>query len=209
MSPRLDQTRAIHALRRASGMTEDDYRAHLEGRFKVVSSRNLTEAQAGVLLDDLRVAAGQPKPAARSTRASGKFAPVLQALWLSAYNLGIVETPNDAALLAFVKRQCKVDHDRFLQDGEAAAPVIEALKAWIAREASVEWATGARAATQNKIRVITAIARRIRAAGLESFDLTRFAALEGFGEPDQCTDRQLDKLATKMGAVLRRQMGRA
>lgn len=209
MSPRLDQTRAIHALRRASGMTEDDYRAHLEGRFKVGSSRDLTEAQAGVLLDDLRAAAGQPKPAARAKRASGKFAPVLQALWLSAYNLGIVENPADAALLAFVRRQCKVDHDRFLQDGEAAAPVIEALKAMIAREAGVEWATGARAATQNKIRVITAIGRRIHWAGLTTFDLTRFAVLEGFSQPDQCTDRQLDKLAAKMGAVLRRQMGRA
>ncbi|PPQ29033.1 hypothetical protein CCR94_16435 [Rhodoblastus sphagnicola] len=186
-------------------MTDADYRAHLEGRFKVVSSRELSEDQAGALLDDLRAAAGQPKPAFSAKRASGKFAPVLQALWIAAYNLGIVEKPDDAAMLAFVKRQCKVDHDRFMVDGEAARPAIEGLKAWIAREAGVEWVSGADAGRRNKLRVLAAIDRRIRWAGLAGFDMGSFATLEGFGKLEDCTDRQLDKLAAKMGAVLRRQ----
>jgi len=206
MSPRLDQTRAIHVLRRQAGMADTDYRAHLKERFKVVSSRDLSEAQASSLLDDLRQAAGQPKPAARSARASGKFAPVLQALWLAAYNLGIVDNPADAALLAFVKRQCKVDHDRFLVDGEAARPVIEALKSWISREAGIAFT---RDVTANKHAVVAGIERQIRAAGLTGFDADSFAVLERFPRLAACTDGQLDKLAGKMGAVLRRQLGRA
>jgi hypothetical protein len=208
MSPRQkitpSQTRAIHALRRASGMTDGDYRAHLEARFKVVSSRELSEDEAGALLDDLRAAAGQPKPAFNSKRASGKFAPVLQALWLAAYNLGIVEDSRDSALLAFVKRQCKVDHDRFLQDGEAARPAIEALKAMIAREAGVGFVSRA---SENKRAIVHAISFRIATAGLTGFNVHDFCMLEGFPRISECNDRQLDRLAAKMGAVLRRRKG--
>lgn len=215
MSPRPEQTRAIHALKRQSGITDPEYRAHLEGRFKVASSKELSEAQAASLLDDLRQASGQPRPAARSSRASGKFAPVLRALWLAAWNLGIVENPDDAALLAFVKRQCKVDHDRFLVDGDAARPAIEALKSWMTREASVRWARaadlrpGESLASANKRRVIAAIARRIREAGLDGFDTERFAAISGLESEARSNDHQLDKLAARMGGVLRSRLADA
>jgi len=216
MSPRPEQTRAIHVLKKQSGMTDGDYRAHLSARFAVRSSRDLTEAQAGTLLDELRAVTGQPKPAGCAQRASGKFAPVLQALWLAGYNLGIVTDPKDAALLAFVRRQCRVDHDRFLQDGADAQPAIEGLKAWIAREGGVVWQTskdakalGEPLVTLNKRAVVSAIAARIRATGLDGFEAENFAVLEGLPQIARCTGRQLDRLATKMGAVLRRQLGRA
>jgi len=216
MSPRLEQTRAIHALRRQSGMADGEYRAHLQARFNVVSSRLLTEAQASDLLDDLRAAAGQPRPVLHAKRASGRFAPVLQALWLAAYNLGIVTDPRDSALLAFVRRQCRVDHDRFLQDGADAQPAIEGLKAWIAREGGVIWrtATDAKAlgvplVMLNKQAVISAIAGRIRAAGVNGFETANFALLEGFPRVETCNGLQLDRLATKMGKILRQRMGRA
>lgn len=214
---RAEQIKAIHVLKGQAGISEGDYRQHLKERFRVFSSKQLSEAQAGVLLDDLRSlsGAGAKKPRTSATRASGQFAPVLQALWLAAHNLAVIENPDDAALLAFVKRQCKVDHDRFLTDGAEAAKAIEALKAMIAREAGVAFATAAEAKkmglplkTMNKRAVVFAIARKIVASGLAGFDMETFACLEGFPPIGGCNDGQLDKLAAKMGGVLRGRMGK-
>jgi hypothetical protein len=218
MTPvRKEQIKAIHVLKGQSGLTDADYRVHLKERFKVVSSKDLSEAQAGVLMDDLRGLGGKKAPRTSAKRASGKFAAVLQALWLAGYNLGVVDNPDDAALLAFVKRQCKVDHDRFLSDGVEAAKAIEGLKSWICREAGfAAFGTQAKAdavfvslKTFNKRLVCAEIERRIRAHGLADFDIDSFACLERLPPLAKCDDRQLDKLAAKMGAVLRRQLGRA
>lgn len=74
----------------------------------------------------------------------GKFAKKLQALWIAAWNLGIIKNKSDQAMIAFVKRQCKVDHVRFLRHKEDADKAIEALKGWMAREAGVDWSVGDR-----------------------------------------------------------------
>lgn len=72
----------------------------------------------------------------------GAYAKKLQALWIGAWNLGIVKNKSDKALLAFVKRQTGVDHTRFLRHKEDGDKAIETLKAWMAREASVDWTVG-------------------------------------------------------------------
>jgi len=133
------QTRAIHALRRTLGMTETDYRGLLKARFRVVSSSDLNEAQAGALIEELK--GGAPRVSGRSPAktASGKYAPVLQALWISGYQLGVVHSRDDAAMLAFVERQTGLPHTRFLNDPADAARAIEGLKAWLAREAEIIW----------------------------------------------------------------------
>lgn len=212
---RPEQIKAIHVLKGQAGLSDPDYRTHLKERFKVVSSKDLSETQAGLLMDDLRGLSGRAAPRSAAKRASGKFAPVLQALWLAGYNLGVVENPDDAALLAFVKRQCKVDHDRFLNDGAEAAKAIEALKSWIGREAGFAFGAQAQAErfgvslkTLNKRIVISAIERLIRVNGLPTFDAERFAGLECFPPVSRCDDAQLDKLAAKMGALLRGRMGK-
>jgi hypothetical protein len=210
------QIRAIHVLKGQSGLSDAEYREHLKTRFKVVSSKDLTEAQAGLLMDDLRSLTGTKAPRTSAKKASGKFAPVLQALWLAGYNLGIVENADDAALLAFVKRQCKVDHDRFLVDQAEAAKAIEGLKSWVAREGGFAFGTqgqadrfGVTLRTLNKRLVISAIERRIRANGLPSFEAENYALLECFPPISRCDDVQLDRLSAKMGAILRQRMGRA
>jgi hypothetical protein len=210
------QIRAIHVLKGQSGLSEAEYREHLKSRFKVVSSKDLTEAQAGLLMDDLRSLTGTKAPRTSAKKASGKFAPVLQALWLAGYNLGIVENADDAALLAFVKRQCKVDHDRFLVDQAEAAKAIEGLKSWVAREGGFAFGTQSQAdrfgvtlRTLNKRLVISAIERRIRANGLPSFEAESYSLLECFPPISRCDDVQLDRLSAKMGAMLRQRMGRA
>jgi hypothetical protein len=209
---RAEQIKAIHVLKGQAGLSDADYRQHLKERFRVFSSKQLSEAQAGVLLDDLRSlsGAGAKKPRSSATRASGKFAAVLQALWLAAYNLGVVENPDDAALLAFVKRQCKVDHDRFLTDSAEAAKAIEALKAMIAREAGVAFATPAQAKdmglalkTMNKRAVLFALERKFKAAGILHSGVEYCARIANLPPMAECSDAQLDALAARMGAMLR------
>ncbi len=74
-----------------------------------------------------------------ATRASGPYAGKLQALWIAAWNLGIVRNRNDAAIFAFVKRQTGLDHTRFLKNADDAKKAIEALKGWMTREGGVDW----------------------------------------------------------------------
>lgn len=55
-----------------------------------------------------------------------------RALWHSLSAAGVVHTNTDAALMAYVKRQTKLDHWRFL-NGYQINTVIEALKKWCVR----------------------------------------------------------------------------
>lgn len=137
----LSQTRAIHALRRQiPHYTDADYRSYLLREFGVDSSTKLTRAQAGKVIETLKTLAGQNSQVRRASEtATGKYAGKLRALWISAWNLGIVRSRDDKAMLAFVARQTKLSHTRFLTDPADARKAIEALKSWIAREAGVEW----------------------------------------------------------------------
>lgn len=131
--------KAIKTLQRQAGLDDDDYRALLRKETGRTSSLDLDDAAAVRLIEVLRGFPGaSPKPA-RADRATGRYAPVLQALWLSAWHLGLVRSPDDRALLAFVARQTGVSHTRFLQEAGVAKKAIEALKAWIAREGGVVW----------------------------------------------------------------------
>ena len=62
----------------------------------------------------------------------------LQALWISAYHLGIVHDRTDRALCAWLRRQCKIDAAQRVTAGRAAK-AVEAMRLWLAREAKVDW----------------------------------------------------------------------
>jgi hypothetical protein len=97
------------------------------------------EAERQAVLDVLRRQGFRPSVGGARRRLDGRFAKKLQALWIGAWNLGLVRNPDDRALLAFVRRQTGIDHVRFLHYATDAARAIEALKGWMAREAEVEW----------------------------------------------------------------------
>jgi phage gp16-like protein len=129
---------AIHVARKELGMDEDTYRAFAVRVTGKTSARDMSEGERGRLLEEMRRQGfkGQKK------RLEGPFASKLQALWIAAWNLGVVADRRDEAMLSFVKRQTHIDHTRFLLDGEDAAKAVDALKAWMTREASVDWSTG-------------------------------------------------------------------
>jgi len=183
------QIAAIHALKGRAGIDDASYRAMLEQTAGVTSSKALTHGQAGTLIDRLKVLAGQgkghAKPAATGAlNFGGPYAGICRALWISLYQLGEVDHPEDTALLAFVRSQAKVDHISWLRDPRQAASVIEALKSWLAR-AGVRWPARAEDnASARKLAVIRAQLKRL-------------------GEPDAMPPGDFDNVMAELGRRIR------
>ncbi|PWE52132.1 GemA protein [Metarhizobium album] len=135
---------AIHVAKKQLGLDDDTYRAKLVLITGKASTKEMTEGERQEVLTELRRDGFQPKSTARRPdgrqKLTGKFAGKLQALWIGAYNLGIVPDRDDAALIGFVRRQTHIDQVRWLHHGEDANKVIEALKARMARDGGVNWA---------------------------------------------------------------------
>lgn len=128
---------AIHVARKQLGLEEDDYRAVLSRVTGKRSSKGMSEAERAAVLDEFRRLGFKPVSKARSKGLQGPYAKKLQALWIAAWNLGIVRDRRDEAMISFVKRQTGLDHMRFLIDAADAKKAIEALKIWIGREGDV------------------------------------------------------------------------
>lgn len=133
------QIRALQASRRAAGIGDNVWHDRLTARHGVNSTKLLTVHQARAELEDLKQMAATRRPDGQ-VKLTGRYAAKLQALWIAAWNLGIVRERDDAALIAFVRRQTGIDHVRWVRDAQDAAKAIEALKGWMAREAGVDWA---------------------------------------------------------------------
>lgn len=129
---------AIHIAKKQLGLDDDTYRAVLMRVTGKDSTRAMSERERIAVVSELRKQGFKPV----EKGLQGPFAKKLQALWIAAWNLGIVRDKRDAAMLTFVKRQTGIDHTRFLVDGEDAARAIDALKGWMAREAGVDWSVG-------------------------------------------------------------------
>ena len=136
------QIGAIHALAKKAGMDEDTRRDFLERETGLRSCAALSRSQAIAVIDGLRkIVDGAPAGKAKGAVA-GLDTPVarkLRALWIAAYDLGLVRERSDRAMLSFLERQTGVSHTRFLSSPGEGAPAIEALKSWLARDGGVEW----------------------------------------------------------------------
>lgn len=124
----------VHLLAKQAGVADDDYRDLLERETGRRSAAALSEPQLAHVCELLAKSGG-----AKMVKAEGPYAGKLRALWISGYHLGVARSRSDASLIAFVTRQCRVDHTRFLVDAGAANKAIEGLKAWLARTADVRW----------------------------------------------------------------------
>ncbi|MDC7787338.1 regulatory protein GemA [Rhodoplanes sp. TEM] len=152
------QIGAIHALKSRLDLDDAAYRGLLEIETGLRSAKALSTAQAARVIDRLKGLSGQARSgfesglpdtlpraaapggaAAGPLRLDGTYAAKLRALWIAAWDLGIVRDRSDAALVSFVARQTGIIHTRWLRDARDAAAVIEALKSWIARESGIVW----------------------------------------------------------------------
>ncbi|WP_244529481.1 regulatory protein GemA [Mesorhizobium qingshengii] len=129
---------SIHVANKQLGLDDDTARDLYE---RVTGKRSLREMNGR----ELRLIINEQRQRgfkAAEKGLQGPFAKKLQALWIAAWNLAIVRDRTDAAMLSFVKRQTGIEHTRFLLDAEDAAKAIDALKAWMTREAGVDWTQG-------------------------------------------------------------------
>lgn len=131
--------RAIHAGLRQLGIEDEDARDLYERQTGKRSLREMRPADHEAIVGELRRLGFKAASKGRSKGLQGRFAKKLQALWIAAWNLGLVRDRTDAALLAFIKRQTGLDHVRFLHDPADARRAIEGLKSWLKREAGIEW----------------------------------------------------------------------
>ena len=85
-------------------------------------------------------APGQPEErnAKRASLPGGPATRKLRALWHSAYNLGLIHDRSDDALGAWLRRLAHLDGDAGTAPAGLDRP-IQALKAWLARAAGVDW----------------------------------------------------------------------
>lgn len=111
-------------------MSDDDYRAMLEERYKVSSTADLNDGQLKNLCAYLDAKTGQSKPPIPDRQARK-----IWALWQSLHKAGVVRDPSEAALNAYTARMTRrgnkpgIASYRWLNHYQAR-DVIEALKKW-------------------------------------------------------------------------------
>ncbi|MHA7882775.1 gp16 family protein [Nitratireductor rhodophyticola] len=133
---------AIHVAKKQLGLDDDTYRAVLVRITGKNSAGTMNELEREKVLAELRRQGFRnvSRMSSASKPLEGPYSRKLQALWIAAWNLGLVRDRRDSAMLVFVRRQTGIDHTRFLRNPSDARAVIEALKAWLARDAGVDWA---------------------------------------------------------------------
>ena len=190
----MSNIKAIYAGLRACGFDPQDEDTKRDLFERVTNKRSLrlmndTEQQA--VAAELRRLRGN-KPLARK-KLQGPFAKKLQALWIASWNLGLVQSRDDKALVAFVTRQTGVEDTAFLRDPKAAEKVVEALKDMLRREgvmlgntnghswlrddaAKVAWAQWKKLYPVSDLRDLTAFRARIAAmSGKSTLDFVERA----------------------------------
>lgn len=130
---------AIHVAKKQLGLDDDTYRALLMSETGKNSVAKMTASEQRRVIEVLRNQGFKPASKPSRGKAAGPYRGKLQALWIAMWNLGLTRDRTDAGLTAFVRRQTKIDHTRFLIHHDDATAAIEALKDWMAREAHVNW----------------------------------------------------------------------
>lgn len=210
------QISAIRTLAQKAHMDDDTYRDFLHREASVRSTKLLTVATAGHVIEKLKALSGQPTAAKGAVPGlDSKVARKMQALWIAGWNLGIIKDRTDRAMLSFLERQTGVSHTRFLQHPSEATAAIEALKEWLARAGGVDWPVDQRRddpdVAGQKRAVIEAQWERIVSLGgakpLEDLRDVMFKAT-GCAHWHQMDSRQADEIQRSLGRRLRELVAR-
>jgi len=197
----------IHIGLKQLGIVEDDARDLYERLTGERSLRAMRPNQHQTLIDELVRLGFKPTSKGSRKRLTGKYAPKLQALWIAGYNLGLIRNRDDAALLAFVKRQTGIDHTRFLRYQDDASKAIEALKAWLARDGGVDWSNDRFLpdwTQSNGYRIAHAQHRKLEAMGLViGADLEVWLHDNGFASASALSDQSWITVMNNMGSLIR------
>ncbi|MBF0309491.1 MAG: regulatory protein GemA [Magnetococcales bacterium] len=122
--------RLIHVAKRELGLDDATYREALFNNTGKRSTSEMSVEQMERVIGHFKnrgftVVGKQPSPPQPADPQTGK----IWALWREMHRLGIVHNPDEAALNAFIKRETRVEHIKWL-DVSQKSHVIERLKAW-------------------------------------------------------------------------------
>lgn len=203
--------RRIHAEARSRGMDEAARRDLQRRATGKESCGDMTAAELRRVIREM----GQSRDRLPSGPMTGK----IRALWISAYNLGVVRDRTDAACASWLRRQTGLDAAAWAS-APALARAVQALQSWIEREAGVDWrphiALGqdgrAHQFTRPRARVLEAQWRILHGAGVvrhgELGALGAYASEHaGLGRQDShlaLDDRQADALIRHFGELIRK-----
>ncbi len=124
----------IHVARKQLGLDEDTTR---DLYARVTGKRSLRAMNAGEITavnKEMERLGFKPSKTSKRAQLTGHYAPILRALWMSAYNLGVVRNKDDRAMIQWVYRQTQIEHLNWLRDPESATKAIDALKLWMRRQ---------------------------------------------------------------------------
>lgn len=133
----------VHMAKAKAGLDDDTYRDMLEARTGKRSAKLCSAAQLRVVIGHLEHD-GFTMPQRTVSGPAKAVVKKVQALWVSGFNLGIINDPSDRAMESFIARQTGLRKAAWLREHAKADAVIGALRAWLAREGGVEWAVQAR-----------------------------------------------------------------
>jgi Protein of unknown function (DUF1018) len=128
----------LHIAKKQLGLDEDTYRAALTRITGKDSAKDMSAAELEAVLKDFSRHGFKAARKGFSGPASASAMKIM-ALWMSGWNLGVITNPSPEAMEAFIIRQTGIAKAQWLKDASDAGKVIDGLKAWLAREAKVDW----------------------------------------------------------------------
>jgi len=123
----------IHVAAKQLGLDDDDQRDLYERVTGERSLRAMSGPQLAAVNDEFRRLGFKPTRRKRVGDLSGHYGPKMRALWMAAWNLGVVRNRTDKAMIAWTYRQTQIEHLNWLRNPEDANKAIDALKLWMRR----------------------------------------------------------------------------
>lgn len=144
MTHRAGKLAKVHIAKKDLGLDDDTYRLMLQTRFAVSSARDLDNAGLDAVIAHFVSLGWQPKPKdgrptlspSSAHRDEKTQADKIRALWIILGKEGIIRSPSEYSLNAYVRRITNVRRVDWLESHQANA-VISALKA-MAKRANFE-----------------------------------------------------------------------
>ncbi|MCW8857005.1 MAG: regulatory protein GemA [Kangiella sp.] len=115
----------IHIAKNQLQMDDDTYRTILEEQGGQSSSKDMGIVALEKVLSHMKRCGFKPKRGKNKGTVQGK----LRVLWAEMVKDGIIESNDEKALLAFVRKHAKVDKVEWLNDIQASH-LVEILKQW-------------------------------------------------------------------------------
>lgn len=128
----------IHVAAKQLGLDEDAQRDVYERVTGQRSLRAMNGPQIAAVNTEMVRLGFKPSRKPGRDKLTGPYAPKMRAMWMAAYNLGVVRNREDKAMIHWAYRQTQIEHLNWLRHPEDANKAIDALKLWMRRESGCD-----------------------------------------------------------------------